>query len=421
MGIVAGSTAFVALLCLFAFTRSARKGSIGVVARLILIAIVAGATWIGRDFFGSDNARSGGRLTRGSLNSPHALSRLAWRWPASMPLPVRPSNLSCEKAVFATPEATAVAASYVAAQLTLLADVSDYARRSGSDLPALANLRHAVELDRFGLAARVLAVRDGCTAQKCRGPRAPRQSGRVKANLDAGTYDLYVMRHLLALAGGSRVRQARRRPTAAALGVARDPDSTRPRATRTYRRRRVGPCRMPLAKLFFPSSESIPAINIMNAEPNAPAGSGEQSKTSAVRAATPTPPRKPAANSTATAHPAPPARQQPPQQRPPVDLNAGGPPAARRQPLAAEDKLRFRMVCAVACYDLATLRLAVRRVALHLIKLCVGTDSIEDLEDWIQSSSERKKRGVKKPSTSTPPAWCPSAPRKSSAAARSTG
>ena len=35
---------------------------------------------------------------------------------------------------------------------------------------------------------------------------------------------------------------------------------------------------------------------------------------------------------------------------------------------------------------------------LHLIKLSVGTDSIEDLEDWIKlKAKEQKKRGVKKP------------------------
>ena len=35
---------------------------------------------------------------------------------------------------------------------------------------------------------------------------------------------------------------------------------------------------------------------------------------------------------------------------------------------------------------------------LHLIKLCVGTDSIADLEDWIKLKyAEQKKRGVKKP------------------------
>src|SRR5438067_6446403 len=37
-------------------------------------------------------------------------------------------------------------------------------------------------------------------------------------------------------------------------------------------------------------------------------------------------------------------------------------------------------------------------MALHLIKLSVGTDSIEDLEDWIKLKlKEKKKRGEQKP------------------------
>ena len=36
-------------------------------------------------------------------------------------------------------------------------------------------------------------------------------------------------------------------------------------------------------------------------------------------------------------------------------------------------------------------------MALHLIKLSVGTDSVKDLQDWIrQKAKEKKKRGVKK-------------------------
>jgi hypothetical protein len=36
-------------------------------------------------------------------------------------------------------------------------------------------------------------------------------------------------------------------------------------------------------------------------------------------------------------------------------------------------------------------------VALHLIKLCVGCDSVRDLEDWIREKlRERKKRGLKR-------------------------
>jgi hypothetical protein len=36
-------------------------------------------------------------------------------------------------------------------------------------------------------------------------------------------------------------------------------------------------------------------------------------------------------------------------------------------------------------------------VALHLIKLCVGCDSVKDLEDWIREKQrDRRKRGLKR-------------------------
>ena len=54
------------------------------------------------------------------------------------------------------------------------------------------------------------------------------------------------------------------------------------------------------------------------------------------------------------------------------------------------------------------------RMPLHLIKLCVGCDSVEDLEGLDQRSAlKQKKRGARSPSTSTPRAWCRSAPTNS--------
>ena len=46
---------------------------------------------------------------------------------------------SCEKALFASPEAAAAAVSYVAAQLSLLAAGSDYARRGGASFAMAAH------------------------------------------------------------------------------------------------------------------------------------------------------------------------------------------------------------------------------------------------------------------------------------------
>ncbi|MGB9387202.1 MAG: hypothetical protein WCB50_20645, partial [Pseudolabrys sp.] len=75
---------------------------------------------------------------------------------------------ACERAIFADAQSTARAVAYVTARLALLADVSTVAQRDDRDLLAtFANARRAIELDRYGIAAHVLAVRDGCTTERC--------------------------------------------------------------------------------------------------------------------------------------------------------------------------------------------------------------------------------------------------------------
>src|SRR5579859_2160767 len=70
----------------------------------------------------------------------------------------------CEKTVFASAQSTAAAVAYMDARLKLLAFA---AARDPGLLALLASTRRAVALDRFGVAAHVLAIRDGCTAEKC--------------------------------------------------------------------------------------------------------------------------------------------------------------------------------------------------------------------------------------------------------------
>src|SRR5262249_5846390 len=72
---------------------------------------------------------------------------------------------ACEKSLFASPEATAAAVSFVAAQLALLAASREHGR--GEESAGIVNLRWALEADRFGIVAHVLATRDGCTARQC--------------------------------------------------------------------------------------------------------------------------------------------------------------------------------------------------------------------------------------------------------------
>src|SRR5207244_12906612 len=102
----------------------------------------------------------------------------------------------CEKAIFASPEATAAAVSYAAAQLALLAEGSEHARRHPGYGAKPSHLRHAVEFDRFGLVAHVLALREGCTRDRCRAFAFMNDRTRVSANLSARTYDSYVARHV---------------------------------------------------------------------------------------------------------------------------------------------------------------------------------------------------------------------------------
>lgn len=173
---------------------------------------------------------------------------------------------SCEKAVFATPEATAAAVSYVAAQLSLLAADKDHGQRAGSGSGiALAQLRRSVETDRFGIVAHVLSVRDGCTAKSCATLAMFLDARRVKANLAADLFGGSVHRYAATWrepAGGPRV--ASQAPLEAPVTAARTP---------------VASARTP-NNYFYPSSDSIPAVSIMNPEPASPqphetAGSAE--------------------------------------------------------------------------------------------------------------------------------------------------
>jgi hypothetical protein len=96
----------------------------------------------------------------------------------------------CEQAVFASPESVASAVKYVSAQLSLLDDGTAYVARGDASYAAeLAPLRTAIEFDRFGLVAHVLADREGCTLERCDALSRFRDSTRVLANLRNHTFD----------------------------------------------------------------------------------------------------------------------------------------------------------------------------------------------------------------------------------------
>ena len=152
---------------------------------------------------------------------------------------------------------TAAAVAYMAARLTLLADGLAFARHSDPDFAvSLAGLRRAIELDRFGIAAHVLAVRDGCTAERCAAFALLSDANVIKSNLKAQVFDQYVSRYA---ADWNKTGAGRRWPIGSRARWRRSPNL--PEA----------PAKAPVPdKYDFPSAASIPPVSIMNPEPPLP-------------------------------------------------------------------------------------------------------------------------------------------------------
>src|ERR1700674_3976702 len=192
---------------------------------------------------------------------------------------------ACEKTIFSAPQSTASAVSYMEARLRLLADGIAYARHGDAGFAeTLARTRRAIELDRFGIVAHVLAVRDGCTAENCVAFALVNDANALKANLKAQVFDQYVSRY----AGDWNKSE----PVAVKQAPAPVASANEP-----------GPGKTPVPNNYnFPSAASIPPVSIMNSEPPLPKAAtdaqaaqpnGEPKPEG--EAAVPVPPRRPQA------------------------------------------------------------------------------------------------------------------------------
>jgi hypothetical protein len=201
---------------------------------------------------------------------------------------------TCEKTVFASPQSTAAAVAYMDARLKLLAAA---AARDPGLLAMLGSTRRAVALDRFGVAAHVLAIRDGCTAETCDAFALVDDASALQANLRAQVYDQYVSRYVASW----NAPPAEKPPAVAAL----PPPTSLARVTASGQT--AGPAVKPGEHWDFPSAASIPAVSIMGAEPPLPKGAEAQAQApgqaSDAPQATPMPPAKPAAKPAAAAKP----------------------------------------------------------------------------------------------------------------------
>lgn len=282
----AGTIAAVAVVgCLVAFRRAGYEGLTGTVARVALVLIGGAATWF---MFGASPARdiSADRraldarvseLTARAIAPGSALACLDAAAGAAV-------EGACEKALFATPEATAAAVSYVSAQLALLADASEHAQRDATYANLVAQLRRAAETDRFGIVAHVLSGREGCSAQQCDVFALLTDTTRVASNIADRTYESYVERY------AANWPASPTRPLAS--GAAPAGPVTASNAAPGLPAHPAGP------DVFFPSAASIPPVSIMTSEPppaappathQATTGSGARAAKQTSRKAAPAP------------------------------------------------------------------------------------------------------------------------------------
>lgn len=188
---------------------------------------------------------------------------------------------ACEKALFGSSDAVAAAVSYSAAQISRLTALGDVASANKKMTPELKALRRAVEHDRYGLVAQVLATRDNCTPSDCAAFRSITDRAAIVANMDGHVFEGLIARY--APAWNAPVAQVSPGPLAAL-----PPSMPTGRPTNAE----------------FPSASSTPPISIMSAEP--PAGA---KPAAAAPAAAPAP--RPAAAPVQAAAPPPAAKKQP--------------------------------------------------------------------------------------------------------------
>jgi len=166
---------------------------------------------------------------------------------------------ACEKVLFGSAESTAAALSYAASQITWLTAFGDVAAANANMTPELQMVRRAVERDRYGLMAYVLAARDHCTPSDCAAFRAITDRNQIVANMNERTYEGLIVRYA----------PSWNMPAVTPAPVAALPPS------------------MPLGKptnAEFPTAASTPPISIMTPEP------GQATTPTAPRPASSSPP-----------------------------------------------------------------------------------------------------------------------------------
>jgi hypothetical protein len=261
---IAAALAIAVLVAMLALMRAGAGGRSLPAAVLVLIAVVGACWWVGDYLSRRDRAAEQRALDARVFE----LAARAFMPGSALgcldPLVAETMEDTCEKTIFASPEATAAAISYVAAQLAVLGSAGEHAAD-----PGMLALRRALEADRFGIVAHVLAARDGCTSDQCSAFAWLEDPSRIKVHLAERPFEARVKTYSASWPPAGSRAVATSAPASAPGAAARVPNN-----------------------LYFPSASSIPPVNIMTAEPQA-AQRQPQATTGAAEAAPPTPPRRP--------------------------------------------------------------------------------------------------------------------------------
>lgn len=234
--LIAVAVALFAVALVVMLVRSSRTFAIGAFVVLALLAAGLTATMLAHDSSAQQQAVSvAAPADFASLPALACLDELAGEV----------VETGCERAVFASAEATAAAVSYTAAQISRLESYGDVASADKVMTPSLRALRRAVERDRFGIVAHVLATRDECTLSKCAFFASLTNTAQISNNMNERVYDGLVAKH--APVWGQPV------PSLPVAGVVPPIEPERPTGK-------------PVSG-DFPSSASIPPISIMAPEP----------------------------------------------------------------------------------------------------------------------------------------------------------
>jgi hypothetical protein len=146
---------------------------------------------------------------------------------------------ACEKAVFGSADTAAAAVSYAAGQVSRVIAASN----ARALTPEQQIVKRAVERDRYGLVAQVVAIRDRCIVSDCPLFRVLSDTSQIKSNMSDRLYDTLVARYSPSWATASAASVS---PAASMLtGIPSGKPNT----------------------VDFANSAAIPPVNIMTAEP----------------------------------------------------------------------------------------------------------------------------------------------------------